>query len=324
VSVLDITKLRHPSAAVKLLKLAAHIRAARFQLAHVFLADASLTAPFFCRLGGAQVIASRRDLGFLHTPAHQAALRVSNVFVTRIVTNSHAVKQSVHDRERYPLDRIDVVYNGHDPRRFDAAPQSGFRERLNIGPTDPIVGMVANLHAWKRHDDLLRAFALVRQRHPRAHLVLVGSGVREAFLKELVGALGIQSAVHWLGGVADVIPVVRHFTVGVLCSDSEGLSNAILEYMSCGKPSVCTNVGGNGELVTDGETGFLVDARDIDSLADRIDRVLAKPWLCESMGRRASDSARRFTGRRMADSHMELYDRLAGFPDVARVGVAAC
>jgi len=324
VSVLNITHLRHPATAVTLLRLASHIRKARFRLAHVFLADASLAAPLFCRLGGAQVIASRRDLGFLHTPAHQMALRVSNRFVNRIITNSQAVKQAVHGRERYPLDRIEVVYNGHDPRRFDTAPQRDFRERLNIGQTDPIVGMVANLNSWKRHDDLLRAFAIVQRRHPRAHLVLIGSGPLHASLKDTACALGVEPAVRFLGGVADVIPLVRHFTVAVLCSDSEGFSNAVLEYMGCGKPTVCTRVGGNPEIVIDGETGFLIDPRDIGSLADRIGRLVESPSLCESMGRRAKENTRRFSSRRMADLHMELYDRLADLANVAPAGAAAC
>jgi len=324
VSVLSITKLRDPATALKLLKLASRVRAGRFQIAHVFLNDASLAAPFFCRLGGAEVVVSRRDMGFWYTSAQLAVLRVSNGFVSRIVTNSQAVKQNVHRRERYPLARIEVVYNGHRPGRFDVAPLSGFRERLNIGPSDPIVGMVANLNTWKRHDDLLRAFALVRARHPRAHLVLVGGGSRETSLRDTAHALGLESTVHFLGGVADVIPLVQHFTVGVLCSDSEGLSNAVLEYMSCGKPSVCTNVGGNGEIVTDGVTGFLVDPRDIESLADRIDRLLAQPDLCESMGRRASEASRWFTSQRMTERHMDLYERLTGPAAAAHGRVAEC
>jgi glycosyltransferase involved in cell wall biosynthesis len=117
--------------------------------------------------------------------------------------------------------------------------------------------------------------------------------------------------VHFCGGVANAIPIVKHFSVGILCSESEGLSNAVIEYMGCGKPSVCTNVGGNPEAITEGESGFLVPPFAVRELADRISTLLTSPVLREQMGRRARDAARRFTSRYMADAHMALYHRIA-------------
>ena len=308
-TVLDIPKLLDARSVMKLARLSGHIRSSGFRVAHVFLNDASISAPFFCRIGGARVIVSRRDMGFWYTKAALGALRVSNLFVNRIVTNSDAVKRNVHDRERYPLRRIDVVANGHDPARFDLAPLAGFRERFNIGASDPIVGMVANFNPWKRHTDLVRAFAHVRREHPSAHLVLVGTGATMETCS-LARELGIEGAVHVVEGVTEAIPVVKHFTVGVLCSQSEGLSNAVIEYLGSGKPVVCTNVGGNVELVQENETGFLIAPGDVDALANRITRLLADPTLIAAMGQRARNVALRFTSHRMAESHMDLYHRL--------------
>jgi glycosyltransferase involved in cell wall biosynthesis len=120
--------------------------------------------------------------------------------------------------------------------------------------------------------------------------------------------------VHLLGAVADAIPVVKHFAVGVLCSESEGFSNAVMEYMGCGVPSVCTNVGGNGELIRDGETGYLVRPFDVDSLADRIDRLLSQRDAAEAMAVRAQSAARRFTSARMAERHMAIYEDVLAMP----------
>ena len=308
-TVLDIPKLLHASSVMKLARLSGHIRSSGVRVVHVFLNDASIAAPFFCRIGGARVVVSRRDMGFWYTKAALGALRVSNLFVSRIVTNSDAVRRNVHHREGYPLGRIDVVTNGHDPARFDVAPLEGFRERFNIGPADPVVGMVANFNPWKRHTDLVRAFARVRREHPSAHLVLVGTGATSE-TRALARELGLEGAVHVVEGVTEAIPVVKHFTVGVLCSESEGLSNAVIEYLGSGKPVVCTNVGGNVELVQEGETGFLLAPGDVDALADRITRLLAHPTMTAAMGQRAATVALRFTSRRMAESHMDLYHRL--------------
>lgn len=310
VEVLNIGRLFDPRAAVRLLRLAAVVRARRVQVVHAFLNDASIAAPIFCRLAGASVIVSRRDMGFWYTKATLAALRISNLFVNGFIANSEAVRRNVQAREGVPAAKIEVLYNGHEPTRFDVAPLPDFRARLGIGPDDPIVGMVANFHPWKRQVDLLRAFALVRQQHPRAHLVLAGAGSTDACRAE-AEALGIAPAVHFLGGVKDAVPIVKHFAVGVLCSESEGLSNSVIEYMGCGKPTVCTNVGGNPELVAEGDSGFLINPFDVGALADRIAMLLATPARQESMGARARSIAEGLTSRRMAQHHMNLYERLA-------------
>jgi glycosyltransferase involved in cell wall biosynthesis len=294
----------------KLLKLTRLVRTGRFPLVHIFLNDAAIAAPPFCRIAGARVIASRRDMGFWYTSTNLRALRVSNLFVNRMVANSDAVRRNVAAREGYPSSRIEVVSNGHNPERFNAAPLVGFRERLNIGPSDPIVGMVANFNPWKRHVDLIHAFARVRERHPTARLVLVGSGATGPS-RSAARALGLCSAIHILEGVGEAIPLVKHFAIGVLSSESEGASNAVIEYMGSGKPTVCTNVGGNSELIRDGETGFLVTPGDIATMAHRINLLLDQPAVAESLGHRARLDAEGLTSHRMAESHMNLYDELA-------------
>jgi L-malate glycosyltransferase len=308
--VLDIPTLARPAGVRKLFGLSRYVRRHGFDVAHIFMNDASIAGPPFCRLGGAKVVVSRRDMGFWYTTANLRLLRIANLFVTRIVANSDAVRRNVHARERFPLSRTDVIYNGHDPARFSVDALSGFRERHHIGPSDPIVGMVANMNPWKRHADLLRAFAWVREAHPRAHLVLIGSGPLKDALERSAACLGIGPAVHIQGSIDEVVPLLKHFSVGVLCSESEGFSNAVIEYMGAGKPTVCTNVGGNGELIADRETGYLVDPGDVAALANRISVLLAEPARAELMGVRAAAAAGRLTIRRMADLHMDLYDRL--------------
>jgi glycosyltransferase involved in cell wall biosynthesis len=310
VTVLNIQKLLSARSVGKLLQLTSRVHTEGFSLVHVFLTDASLAAPLFCRLGGAKVVVSRRDMGFWYTPKALRVLRISNLLVSRIITNSQAVKLNVHKRERYPLRAMEVFYNGHDPSRFDVAPLPGFRERLGIGASDPIIGMVANLSPWKRQSDLLHAFAMVHQQHPSAHLVLVGTGSMEASLKQMARAIGLDGRVHLIGGVVDAVPVVKHFTVGVLCSESEGLSNAVIEYMGAGKPTVCTNVGGNPEIISDGQSGFLVDPGDLATLAARLNYLLVNAGVREHMSRTARLRAQQLTSQHMATRHMDLYARL--------------
>src|SRR5207249_3978341 len=119
---LHISKLLSVRSIVKLFRLGALVRAKGIELVHIFLNDAAIAGPFFCRMGGADVIVSRRDMGFWYTGANLKALRISNRFVSRVIANSDAVRRNVHQWERYPAARIEVFHNGHPPDRFDVPP----------------------------------------------------------------------------------------------------------------------------------------------------------------------------------------------------------
>jgi L-malate glycosyltransferase len=311
VTVLNIGKLASPRAVYGLSRLTRFIRKSGFELVHILFNDAAVAAPLFCKMGGARVIVSRRDMGFWYHRLNLAALRVSNRFVDRIVTNSLAVKENVRLKEGFPKDKIEVIYNGHGVERFAAAPSPDFRQSLGIGPNDRVIGMVANLYKIKRQSDLIEAFAKLKDRFPDLHVVFVGEGDEQDALMGRVQSLCLQGRVHFLGRLHEAIPIIKHFTVGVLCSESEGLANAILEYMGCGKPTICTNVGGNPEVVNEGENGFMVRVGDINALADRINRVLSDPSLAGRLGemgrRRVAED---FSSQKMVDSYSRLYEEM--------------
>jgi len=309
--VLDIGSLTHPSTVWKLLRLRETVQRGGFRIVHVYLNDASLVVPPFCGGSGARVVVSRRDMGFWYTPAILRLLRISNRFVARMVVNSEAVRRNVHRRERYPLDRSAVVPNGIDMGRVPGCGAPGLREALGIGASDPIIGMVSHFHPWKRQRDVVDAFALVHRAHPRAHLVFIGAGATEADVRARCGE-PIRSHVHFLGHLDDPLPAIRHFSAGVLCSDSEGSSNAVLEYFACGIPAVCSDVGGNTELVRDGSNGFLVKPGDVRGLAAALSQVLDDPAAARAMGARARALAERYSLHEMAEAHMALYESMSG------------
>ena len=126
---------------------------------------------------------------------------------------------------------------------------------------------MANLRPVKRHADLLKAFARITREVLSAHLILAGEGELEQPLRKLALSLRVAENTHFLGKVDDVAAVIRRFSVGVLCSESEGLSNALMEYLGTGIPVVCTDTGGNPELVTDGKNGYLYPVGDEEVLA---------------------------------------------------------
>ncbi|QWV95844.1 glycosyltransferase [Geomonas nitrogeniifigens] len=311
ISCLDIEKIFSVKALAAMLSFSRQLRSEKVDVVHIFFNDASILAPLFAKLGGGRVVSSRRDMGFWYTPAKLACLFLSNLFVDGMVANSNAVKVNVNQRERYPLARVHVIYNGIDMGRFAAARGGGLRASLGLGAGDAIVGMVANLDGIKRHQDLIRAFHLVAGEFPAAHLVLAGHGPEESSLRKLAGELGMTSRVRFLGSVGDVLPVIADLDVAVLCSESEGLSNAIIECMGCGKPVICTRTGGNPELVAEGVNGYLVDVGDVTGLAEKLRLLLSQRDHARELGQNGARLfADRFSIKKMADEHLALYRRL--------------
>lgn len=314
VNVLGIRSLSKMDTLLKLMQFAFRLRALSIDVVHIFFNDAAMAAPLFCRLGGARVVSSRRDMGFWYTPTKLSALSFSNLFVDAMVANCEAVRVNASKKEGFPEDKIRVIYNGHDMERFRQLPAEGLRASMNIGENGPIIGMVGNLYEIKRPEDLLAAFRIVLEKRPDAHLVFVGGGEREIRrVQAQAASMNLERQIHFLGKVDNPVPYVLHFDVCVLCSESEGLSNAIIEYMGCGKATVCTDAGGNIELIRDGHNGFVIPVGAREALAERIlllieDRDMRSRF---EMNARAVSMEERFTISSLVQSHYELYQELA-------------
>jgi glycosyltransferase involved in cell wall biosynthesis len=150
------------------------------------------------------------------------------------------------------------------------------------------------------------------------HVAFVGADIKRDGvsvsdrLRRLAAELGIADRVHLTGLVETPAAYVAAADACVLCSETEGLSNAVLEYMHAGKPIVCTSVGGNPELVTDGETGYLVTVGDVAAITDRLARVLDNPDAAARLGVAARARALAdFSVEAMVARHEELYASFA-------------
>jgi len=149
--------------------------------------------------------------------------------------------------------------------------------------------------------------------------VIAGDGPCRAELDAVARAVGCQDRVRLLGEREDVPQVLRALDMFVLPSLGEGISNAILEAMATALPVVASRVGGNGELVKDGENGLLVEARCAASLAAAIGRYLTDPGLAVAHGSAGRARVEReFSLERMLASYDELYRRFVPLEEVAR------
>lgn len=253
-------------------------------------------------------ISNRRDTGFLKSAKLRLASRLLNHRYDRILAPSPAVLDAVASAEHAPRNRMLCIPNGVDTARFrpDAMAYGRLRAQLGLAADALLIGCVADLFAVKRHVDLVDAFVRIRDTYPQARLLLVGEGPLRSAIESRVRTRRVEDGVHMLGSRKDVDALLPALDVFVLASDTEGLSNAILEAQACGLPVVATQVGGNPDIVDD-DCGALVPARDPDAMAEAISALLHNPDLRSRMGRAARSLV---VGNHSLDSMTQAYASL--------------
>lgn len=281
-----------------------------FQLAHIFFNDASVVCPPMFALAGIKSIISRRDMGFWYNSIYRAVLPFTGKFVSCALSNSRAVADVTGEVERLPQSKLRVIYNGFN-RMVSAEVRVPELESLEVSGAI-IFGLVANIRPIKRMQDAISALARLDLINYNPHLVIIGAGDATE-LKALVDDLGVASRIHFLGSRSDIPNCLQYFSAGLLCSESEGFSNAIVEYQFAALPVICSRTGGNPEAVTQNQTGWLYEVGDVVELSNAMAVVINEPERANAMGIAAKKEAElRYTIDAMLSQHLSLYRELIG------------
>lgn len=216
--------------------------------------------------------------------------------------------------------QIAVLHNGVDTARYSPQPElrRSARERLQISPSSFVLGIVSRLVPIKDHATLFRAAERLAADKIDVRVVVAGTGPERERLDALVNASpALAGRIAFVGASENVPEILNALDVFVLPSLSEGMSNTILEAMSCGLPVAATRVGGNPELVLEGRTGLLFAPGDAAQLATQLALLAANEELRRDYGvsgrRRVLEN---FSLDKMLAAYRRLYRDLA-----ARKGV---
>ncbi len=213
----------------------------------------------------------------LDTPKRERILALTDRMTDAVTIMSDHLASRLADRRIAAPSHTFVIPNTVDFDRF-RADSCRTRTRENLGVTDDQFLWLAagRLAPEKDYPGLIRAFSILPRQHP-AHLIIAGEGLLRDDLTRQIDDLGLSDRVQLLGLRGDMPDLYRASDALVLSSEWEGMPNVVLEAMASSIPVVSTAVGAVPELVTNGESGFIVPTGDRISLADAMERMMDLP-----------------------------------------------
>jgi len=245
---------------------------------------------------------------------HQRVRRFYSRFVDRYVTLSRDLAGYLTDTVGLAPERIEQIYNGVDTERFKPVALRPPTAGCPFAPEGHLlIGSVGRMQGVKNPLSLAQAFVTLLKRRPewknQLRLVMAGDGpLRERVMQHLASA-GVADCCFVPGDRSDIAAWMQGLDIFVLPSLAEGISNTVLEAMATGLPVLATRVGGNEELIRDGETGLLVPAADDEALAAALERLVESAALRQQLGAQARlEVQARFSLSRMVADYGRLYD----------------
>lgn len=248
--------------------------------------------------------------------AHQRVRRFYRPFIDHYIALSRDLAEYLQTAVHVPERRISQLYNGVDTDGFRPAP--GGATPIAGCPFDPsqhwLVGTVGRMAVVKDQLMLARAFVLALSQAPELRaslrLVMVGEGPLRAQAQALLAQAGVADLAWLPGERQDLADIMRGLHCFALPSLAEGISNTILEAMACGLPVIATAVGGNADLVSQGETGLLVPAADERAMAQALSSLAGQQAVAAAMGRAGRERVlAHFSLKAMVSTYQGIYEQ---------------
>jgi glycosyltransferase involved in cell wall biosynthesis len=271
------------------------------EVVHAFLFLASAYAYLATLgLGGMRLVTSARNCKPEPNPLRRAVMKAAFRASRSVICNSREMARYAASEYGAPPGRTVVVLNGVDVDRFarQRRPHAGLR-----------IGTVGRIETQKNLDMFLDAAELVLRERPDATFEIVGDGSLRAHYEAEIERRGLSRCVRLPGTRGDIPELFAHLDQFWLTSDFEGTPNVVLEAMAAGLPVLATKVGGTPEVVEDGRTGILVDARDAQGLARHSLALAGDHGAARRLGDRAAEAAReRFSIAAMVERTADVYE----------------
>lgn len=253
---------------------------------------------------------------------HRAVMHIERKMLApgsyrRIITNSRKVRDEIGRYYAVPESDVTVIHNGVDHDAFSPGVRDrlrpGARAELGLRRDEVAVVLVGTGFEHKGVRDLIRAIGIFAKgkRPLTMRAFIVGAGKTEPY-ERIMADLGVSDLIVWAGKSSDVRTYYAAADIYVLPTLYDAFSNSTMEALACGLPVITTRTNGVSEILTEGESAFIVEPRDPESLADRLGLLIEAPALRERMGSAAQKAAEPYTWQRTAEETIRVYEEILG------------
>ena len=211
-----------------------------------------------------------------------------------VVTTGEALRSTLNQVNGIPLNRMTSVRTGIDLSYYKALDKQVMRAKLNVADK-PTIGILATLRDWKGHDDLIDAFAAIKDEFPDWQILVIGDGPRRPDITKRCQDLNLTDRVHLVGNQDNVPEWLSCLDLFVLPSyGDEGVPQGLMQAMACGVPAISTPIGAIGEALQDGQTGLMTPPRNVPELADNLRRLMGNEQLRQQFAEASLAYSRNF------------------------------
>lgn len=287
----------------------------------IHINDPSPLGVIAARLAGVKKIVTT-----YHTPTlkvkHNWKGYLANIIADRLtdnfIFNSPQDCKTGIDTKNISASKAKFVAHGLDTNKYSLSLKErddlrkSIRKKLNIPQENTVIGSVGRLATQKAQKDLVKAAKIVCSQRNNTTFVIFGEGNLRSELESQIGNNGLSEQFLLPGFVNNIVEALCAVDIFTMSSLFEGLSYAIIEAAAMGIPIVATSVGGTGYTVADGETGFLVEPKNPEKLAEKINFLLDNPDIALQMGKKGRTRFMKlFTLERMISETEAIYYQLA-------------
>ncbi|GAB7387549.1 N-acetyl-alpha-D-glucosaminyl L-malate synthase BshA [Bacillaceae bacterium] len=243
-----------------------------------------------------------------HDPTLSGLIRFGIEESDAVTAVSQALIRETKELLRIERD-IELVYNFVDKREYHVREVREMRREF-ARDDEKILLHISNFRPVKRVPDVVRIFAKVREKMP-AKLLLIGEGPELPTVCQMLKELDLQKYTYFLGKQEEVALVISMADLLLLPSEKESFGLVALEAMACGKPVIASDTGGLPEVVSDGETGFLLPVGDVSGMAEKALLLLTDEDRYREFSQKAVERAHNvFCHEKITQQYERLYEKV--------------
>ena len=219
-----------------------------------------------------------------------------------VIANSQGLKELA--LKSNPKQKIGTIYNGIDTEKFKPNPKNNDTFIITPG--------ASRLTSRKGLVYLIKAVDKLSKKYQQLELKIMGDGEGErARLEEIVDKLNLRGRVVFLGRIPreKTFSYYQEADVFVLPSLNEGMSNAMLEALATGLPILATDTGGSKELIMEGENGYIIEMKNAQDIADKLEKIINDFELKKKMGEASRKKALEMSWEKVAKKYYQAYEK---------------